>query len=108
MLLRGALPVTNAPRRTGNMRCGVRLACLALLLSGCAGQSNLLPTNRLVLSCPLELQYQIPQGFPAVPTTNLGLEEFAGLLVIQIRRERRNVAQSQSDCEVWLREQGLK
>lgn len=92
------------------MRYGASSLCLILWLSGCATLPSLLPTNRVVVSCPAELQYQPTRAFPQIsePLTNQSLEEFALLLIVQIRREWNKADQAASDCREWLRSQQPK
>lgn len=89
---------------------GVSSLCLALLLSGCASMPNLLPTTRVVIACPPELQYRPLRQFPPIPEvfTNGSLEEFVLSLIVQMRQEWKAIDQARSDCETWLRGQGWK
>ena len=98
------------PGRTQPMLTGVSAWCLAMLLSGCATLPSLLPTSRIVVACPPELQYQPRRSFPplADPLTNDGLAEFALSLIVQVRREWAAADQAASDCNEYLRTQGLK
>lgn len=98
------------PKRTLSTLCGVSLAYLLMLLAGCGTLPSLLPTSRVVVSCPPELGYRPVKVFPPLPEplTNRGLEEFALSLVVQIRQTWAAVEQSQNDCAEWLRSQGVK
>ena len=96
---------------TWTIACGVRLACLSLLLAGCAAMPNLLPTNRVLLTCPAELQYSPRRYFPPIPLgplTNQFLDDYAGLLIVQLRQEWKRFDQAQSDCAEWMKGQGWK
>lgn len=98
----------RAPIRS--MRTGASALCLATLLVGCGTLPSLLPTNRIVVACPVELQYQPRRSLPSLPSplTNDGLAEFALSLVVQIRQGWAQAEQARNDCYEWERSQGVK
>lgn len=100
----------RARKRTLNTACGVSSACLCMWLTSCASAPNLLPSQRVVVACPAELQYRPVRQFPPLPMPllNRGLQDFVDALLDQLEETWARVEQSNNDCAKWLKGQGLK